>query len=31
MNDDIIDSVNKSDKKIYITAPEGLIDLYLNE
>ena len=31
MNDDIIDSVNKSDKKICITAPEGLIDLYLNE
>ena len=31
MNDDIIDSVNKSDKEICITAPEGLIDLYLNE
>lgn len=31
MNDDIIDSVNKLDKKICITAPEGLIDLYLNE
>lgn len=31
MNDDIIDSVNKSGKKICITAPEGLIDLYLNE
>lgn len=31
MNDDIIDSVNKLDNKIFITAPEGLIDLYLNE
>ena len=31
INDDIIDSVHKLDKKIYITAPEGLIDLYLNE
>ena len=31
MNDYIIDSINKLDKKICITAPEGLIDLYLNE
>ena len=31
LNDAIIDSVDKLGENIHITAPEGLIDLYLND
>jgi 16S rRNA processing protein RimM len=28
--DDFIDSINREEKKIFLRAPEGLIDIYLN-
>jgi len=30
-NDDFIEKLDRKNKKIYLNAPEGLIDLYLNE
>lgn len=30
INDDIIKKVDRANKKIFISAPEGLIDIYLN-